>query len=352
MELYSVGDIFDSAPDGVLLSQNGVVSYLNTACLRLLSSCGVTLKVGDPLPVELTELPEGQHLVLLEGGLLTADHRPFSPFGETGLLFTLRSPQPKGEVSRQFELLARNLRAPLSAALSTLDRMEARPQEDHSHRLASLRRSQYRLMHTINELQLLSNLCVEDPVVTLVPLDLTGLLRELFREAEGFLRDFPISLTLEQTADLMIQGNTVLLRQLLLGLLSNAIAGGSDRLTLSSKKAGRQALITLRDNGRGISSQQLAYARYPLLTQSEYHSQLSAGLPICSRIAQLHGGSLLIQSDETGTLCTLTFPLISNSEAPEALPLGSPPFGTGCEDLFIAMSEVVPDQFYALDHLD
>lgn len=351
MDLYSVGDIFDDASDGILICQENAVSYLNQAGVRLLSACGVALDPKDPMPPELNDLSGEEQLVVLESGLLSVQHRPFPALSEDARLYTLRSPQPQSEVSRRLELIARHLRGPLSSTLSVLDGMETAPGADHSEKLASLRRSHYRLLHTVNELQLLSDLCGSETEYPLRTLDLGGLVRELVWELDGFLGKLPFRLELKQSGNLLIQGSSPLLRQLLLALTSNAIAGGGDLLTITTKKVGRQAMVTLRDNGRGISPQQLAYARYPLLSQSLLRSELSAGLPICYRIAQIHGGSLMLQSDDTGTSCTLTFPLTAQDIAPEGLALECP-FGSGCEDLFAALSEVVPDELYRMDNLD
>ena len=104
------------------------------------------------------------------------------------------------------------------------------------------------------------------------------------------------------------------LARLVWNLLSNAIKFTSrgGKVTVSLRVSGGQVLLSVEDNGCGIKEelQETVFDRY-------LHAQrmdplphgLGLGLPLCRRIAEGHGGRLLLQSREgEGTTVTCALP--------------------------------------------
>ena len=107
-----------------------------------------------------------------------------------------------------------------------------------------------------------------------------------------------------------------MLRQMLLNLLSNAVKftkrGG--RITLSGKLAADGTLaLSVSDTGIGISAADLpsALANFGQIENvlDRYHEGTGLGLPLVASMAELHGGSLQVESEPgVGTTVTIWFP--------------------------------------------
>lgn len=113
----------------------------------------------------------------------------------------------------------------------------------------------------------------------------------------------------------MVQGSTSLLRILFQNLFSNAIRyareGVAPRVTLSSETKDSTLLVRVADNGIGIP---LEYHDEIFLPSRRLHSRRISpgsglGLSMCKRIAEMHGGSITVQSTEgVGSTFSLELP--------------------------------------------
>lgn len=98
---------------------------------------------------------------------------------------------------------------------------------------------------------------------------------------------------------LMVAGDPVRLEQIFVNVLSNAIkyteAGG--RIQVSLRHDESHAVVTVRDNGKGLSAQDLATI-FDMFAQSDRENHgLGIGLALAHRLVQAHGGSLRASSD-------------------------------------------------------
>jgi signal transduction histidine kinase len=113
-----------------------------------------------------------------------------------------------------------------------------------------------------------------------------------------------------------------LLKQALLNLLQNAVQampkGG--KLEVACRRESRMAIVTIRDNGTGISPAVLDKIFNLYFTTKPLGSGI--GLAVTYRILQLHNGHIFVNSVEnTGTTFTLHLPLLSVEQRPmPALP--------------------------------
>jgi len=103
------------------------------------------------------------------------------------------------------------------------------------------------------------------------------------------------------------------MRQVLLNLLRNAFEAldGVPEPAIEVRTAMDNGyyIIMIRDNGRGITPEDLERVREPFFTTKATGTGL--GLAIVSRIVEEHGGHIDIQSDvRSGTAVTLRFPLV------------------------------------------
>jgi signal transduction histidine kinase len=108
------------------------------------------------------------------------------------------------------------------------------------------------------------------------------------------------------------------LRQIVLNILSNAIRftphGGSVSVALRDGAGGVQ--ICVRDTGIGIPARDLPRLGIPFeqvrRSPDVAHSGTGLGLALVSALAQKHGGTMQIESEEgVGTAVTITLPALA-----------------------------------------
>jgi two-component system sensor histidine kinase HydH len=102
------------------------------------------------------------------------------------------------------------------------------------------------------------------------------------------------------------------LRQVMVNFFSNAkdaLEGVKDpEAEVILNHAGKNALITLRDNGKGISKKDIKHIFLPFYTTKE--SGLGIGLAISKTIVSKHGGRITVKSAENkGSEFTISIPV-------------------------------------------
>ena len=129
--------------------------------------------------------------------------------------------------------------------------------------------------------------------------------------------------------DVVMNGDLQRLKQLLLNLLDNAIKYTEPRgtITLKLRKDKEEAVIILRDTGRGIPAEDLPHIFDRFFRRSRTTSDKSAsgfglGLSIVKWIVDSHGGTIEATSElGKGTVFTVRFPLAVNVE--KMVPVGA-----------------------------
>lgn len=109
---------------------------------------------------------------------------------------------------------------------------------------------------------------------------------------------------------LRIDGSQI--EQVLINLIKNAVEACGDRpeVTVATKAdhPQHQFIITVSDNGRGISPEAIDKIFVPFFTTKPDGSGI--GLSLSRQIISMHGGIIKAESSERGTLFTIILPLI------------------------------------------
>jgi two-component system sensor histidine kinase/response regulator len=118
----------------------------------------------------------------------------------------------------------------------------------------------------------------------------------------------------------IIQISTNYLTKLLEELIDNAIKFSSHNgnIKVTGIPVGNEYQITVRDEGRGMSAEQIQKISAYLQFERRYYEQQGAGLGlvIAKLLAELHGGSLHIESEpKKGTIVTVFFKTVENIES-------------------------------------
>lgn len=139
-------------------------------------------------------------------------------------------------------------------------------------------------------------------------------------------------------------------------LVSNALKAdpdGKTKLTLSLKKQGELAVLTICGSGLSFSPTSLTDPLWNQPTRLLPGRGLGLGLPIAQRIAALHGGALMITPTKDGSQAVFSLPLLS---APPAGYLASPAprveLTGGFSPVRIILSDALPPSAFHPDFPD
>ena len=211
------------------------------------------------------------------------------------------------EAKRQLLLaISHELRTPVTRAKLQLEFMED----------SELRET---LRDDINEIDLLiSDLIEAERLSTrhasLIPddvdfADYICMLSEQYQHYEGGLKlDMP-------TEDRAMQIDKLRIRLLFANIVNNAIRHGHNKpVTVSVRFEGNEALLSIKDEGEGISEEHLKHVREPFYrvdsARTRHTGGFGLGLYLCNLIAEAHGGRMNIESEPgQGTRVSIYIPI-------------------------------------------
>lgn len=172
-----------------------------------------------------------------------------------------------------------------------------------------------RAVHLINQLLALARAeSTSEKIYAVEQVELESLVRDVAQELYPRAQAKDIDFGIESSGQLLIiEGNAVLLREMIKNLIDNAIKysprGGS--VTARTRVAGA-LVFEVEDSGPGIpeAERELVFERfYRVLGSGEDGSGL--GLPIVREIAELHGAMVSLNpspNGQPGTLAQVVFP--------------------------------------------
>ncbi len=160
------------------------------------------------------------------------------------------------------------------------------------------------------------------PKPNLMPVDMNDILdatislaqkHPLFRSDASrkvsVIKDFGMNLP-------MIMADPFQIQQVIMNLLLNAAdaieAEGMITVKTHCEEGSRRLSVTIADTGKGIESAMIGKIFLPFFTTKPKGTGL--GLAITKRLVDQHGGSIRVESTESGTAFTFTLPLGSDKE--------------------------------------
>lgn len=222
-----------------------------------------------------------------------------------------------------FAGVSHELRTPLNAIIGFSDMMRSRlfgPLPSKYAEYADLIHDsgQY-MLDLIGDVLDLSK--VETGKYVLVPdtFDMTDVIRSSVKmiRPSADSADVRIELDLPEEDDMLITADRKAVRQILLNLLSNAVKfspkGG--RVDIGAQQDGGVTIITVSDQGPGMSEQELARIGEPFV-QGKAAQNVEArgsglGLSLVTQLAELHGGRFEVESKiDEGTTASVSLPSI------------------------------------------
>ena len=132
--------------------------------------------------------------------------------------------------------------------------------------------------------------------LNLEELDLTALFHDIVDLYQIVAEEKKISLLIENTSPVMLQGDRVRLRQVMANLVDNAIKYSPEggKVQMSAQAKDNRVVITVKDNGLGIPSHELPRIWERLYRGDKSRSQkgLGLGLSLVKAVVEAHHGTV------------------------------------------------------------
>jgi len=246
-------------------------------------------------PIEMTQAPDEVH------SLATALNQ---------LLTTLR--RSLSQEKRFLNDAAHQLRTPLAGLISQTElAMQEKEPEALQRRLSKVHTGAQRSAHLVHQLLSLARTEAE---VSLLPMDVAALAREVAREWTPRAVAAGIDLGFEGEDTLTVRADKLLLREALSNLIDNAIryAGRGTTVTLRALQRDGQTTLEVEDNGPGLSASDLNHVFERFWRASELPGGCGLGLAIVAEITQRHRGQThALQAHPKGLCIRITLPALT-----------------------------------------
>ncbi len=224
-------------------------------------------------------------------------------------------------------MLSHELRNPLGAVLSAAYVMEREP-DDVPRRAAAyavVRRQAQQMARLLDDLLDVSRITQNKIEIRKEVMDLAVTTDDAVQAVEPLARARGQEVTVQvESRPIFVLGDAARLQQMQVNLLNNAVKYTPDggRIHLSLAREGNEAVVRVRDSGRGIAPEMLERI-FDLFVQEangldRRDGGMGVGLTLVRSLAQLHGGSVVAHSDGPGcgSEFVVRIPLAAQPPAP------------------------------------
>ncbi len=220
-----------------------------------------------------------------------------------------------------FASLGHDLKTPLNAILGYAEVMQAelmgpmpRPYADYP---AIIHESGTDLLLLVDDILDLARSEAGQPRLEPEPVDLSASAESVIRQLTGQADRLGITLKLKTAGEVWAEADARAVRQIWQNLVSNAIkySVSGKTVTLETRLDDGAALLSVTDRGAGIAAADLVRLTEPFAQGTGAKPGTGLGLSVVRRFAELHGGSLKIESKPgKGTRVEVTLPRAAESD--------------------------------------
>jgi heavy metal sensor kinase len=299
-------------------SENDIFSALNGLLVTLalgfpvfigLTSLGAYILLGRALrPVD--EIVRSAERITLHN---LSQRLPVSATGDEVQRLSLALNRMIQRLDEAFQLTSRftadashELRTPLTIMRGELEALlkEQKLSEDQTSQVESVLEEAERLTQIVEGLLLMSRLEAGESQMTKDPVDFAEIVRTTTEQMTPLADDKAVSMNLETGSDVMVEGNEIRLKQVVVNLLDNAIKytpeGG--KITVKVEGEPSWAILEVRDNGIGISEKALPHVFERFYRSEQIQARKARGtglgLSMVHSILEAHSGEVTVESRE------------------------------------------------------
>ena len=225
--------------------------------------------------------------------------------------------------------LAHELRNPLAPIQSAAEMLHHMQQPDKA-RLAKvgamIQRQVDQMVHLVDDVMDVSRIGRGQLELDLRPVELQAVIADAYEQVRPAIERKRHACRLDLAPEpVVVTGDHKRLVQVVANLLSNATKYTADGgvLELGLRVAAQEAVVSVRDNGRGIDAGLLPKVfetfTQAALTPDRREGGLGLGLALVKRLAELHGGTVRAESDGVGkgSSFVVVLPLGGTTQADE-----------------------------------
>ena len=220
--------------------------------------------------------------------------------------------QSRSDVERRDKFLAmlsHELRNPLSAVRTATRVLKGKHTDEASGEkfISVIDRQTAHIARLLDDLLEVSRITQDKIALETAHLDLRDTLDDSVQSVMSLANENEIEIIVKSTDEsMLVLGDRTRLQQIQANLLTNGVkysqAGQSVQISLS--KEGEEAIIRVTDHGAGIPKHQIGKI-FEMFYQSDdtldrSHGGIGVGLSLVRSLAELHGGSISVQSDGIG----------------------------------------------------
>lgn len=220
-----------------------------------------------------------------------------------------------------FASLGHDLKTPLNAILGYAEVMQAelmgpmpKPYADYP---SIIHESGTDLLLLVDDILDLARSEAGQPRLEPEPVDLTASGESVIRQLAGHAARAGVTLKLKSADEVWAEADARAVRQIWQNLVSNAIkySANGKSVTLETRIDGGAAQLSVTDRGAGIAAADLARLTEPFAQGTGAKPGTGLGLSVVRRFAELHGGTLKIDSRPgKGTRVEVTLPRASEAD--------------------------------------
>lgn len=227
----------------------------------------------------------------------------------------LRS-QEIATIGQVYAYLAHEINNPITVMLNHIDLLKGK-KLNKEEKASFLNRIESETLRIHNLVRNLLQFIKDDKVDT-TDCNLVEICRQIVTLLEPMMKQKNILVTCGGSdGAVTVKGNLLMMKQLFLNIVKNAVEAvdsANGHIDISVKAVPGNAVVNIRDNGRGISKYDLERVFEPFYTNKS-GANTGLGLSLCKEIAVKHHGSISIESEEgKGTVVTLTFPTVQHEK--------------------------------------
>ncbi|MBQ3257770.1 MAG: PAS domain-containing sensor histidine kinase [Oscillospiraceae bacterium] len=317
----NIGNLFAFSNDPVIVTEDGVIRYMNPSALSLFGWDYMYKPVRFMLPEQIMDVEAEAYVasaVIQEKNMSIS----CSTIGSCRL-YSIVAPTPR-EDETIIHSVSSAMRELTSGIKTNTDLLKSYSLQLNDETLqkysAMLNHYTSKLKRLVNNYTLFSDIKEKKQKINAAMYSMNELLREISRELSEVTHPRGIDVQFIEDEDIYTAVDRDLLLQLLMNLISNSLnhMPNGGLITLKVRLKNNYVILYIEDNGTGIPDYVMkdifkVYSMPMDLGSGTFGTGL--GMSVADAIAKLHGGSMIIESRENfGTRVTVKLPRVIDSK--------------------------------------